>query len=576
MNRSNYFLFALALIIFLVALYFYRKSFREILQYTELINKSHDVINGYERLSNDLKAAQLLSPEMAPPKKTEGIAGVYLINAANISTDLSLLDKNILDLPNRRRLDTITLKINEQLEWIMRSNIHDSILLGKAPGRMKELFLIQNLIDSSTIRAKNLLIERRGKLESTLSLNNLYILLFRIFSFIIILSTIFLVIRHARQKEKSRAFLDSILNSSQNAIISYKVVRMKGAIEDFKIVYANEAVREQTGVDPAGIIGKTLLELSPEMKANGVFEKFCKVAETSKKLRYEVSSAWGIFDVLLAKFMDGVTASFFNISEFRRSGEELKKKVEELEQSNYELEQYAYVASHDLQEPLRKIRIFGGLVRDRSDDQLDQTNRKYLQRLIEAAERMTNLINELLKFSRLFKPEKQYASIDLNEVLQNVLKDFDLMIQEKNVEIKSNSLPVIEANPLQMNQLFYNLIHNALKFSDSKEPSSLEISAHPLALTDVSKHEHLDQRLTYFEITFTDNGIGFNQEFATQIFEIFKRLNEQNIYPGSGIGLALCRKIILKHHGIIWAEGKEKIGATFHVVLPAEQPHASA
>jgi two-component system CheB/CheR fusion protein len=186
---------------------------------------------------------------------------------------------------------------------------------------------------------------------------------------------------------------------------------------------------------------------------------------------------------------------------------------------------------------------------------------------------MTSLINELLKFSRLFKPESQVTSTNLNEVLKNVLKDFDLMIQEKNMDIKVGRLPTIKANPLQMNQLFYNLIHNALKFSDSKEQPLIEISANRLSNKEAAKHESLDKRSNYYEIIFKDNGIGFNQEFATQIFEIFKRLNEQHIYPGSGIGLALCRKIILNHHGLIWAEGKERQGATFHVILPEDQPN---
>jgi len=318
------------------------------------------------------------------------------------------------------------------------------------------------------------------------------------------------------------------------------------------------------------------MEVSPQSKTNGVFEKFCQVTESNRKLRYEVTSGKNTYDVLLARFSDGVTASFFNITEMRKSGEDLKKKIQELEQSNYELEQYAYVASHDLQEPLRKIRIFGGLIRDKSGAQLDAGTRIYLQRLIDAAERMTTLINELLKFSRLFKPEKQFVQINLNEVLNNVLKDFDLMIQEKNVQIKSSTLPTIEANPLHMNQLFYNLIHNALKFSDIKEQPLLQISSRQLEPDEVIKHETLDKRHQYYEIVFKDNGIGFRPEFASQIFEIFKRLNEQHIYPGSGIGLSLCKKIILNHHGIIWAKGEENEGASFHIILPAAQPNPSA
>ena len=574
MKRSTYILFGLALLIFVLALYVYRKSFKEIVLYTDLINRSHEVINGFERLSNDLKSAQIFTRDL-DSIKGGGLSEVYKRNVASISKDLSVLQANVTDPLNKKTLDTLAEKVNYQLDWILTSNIRDTILLGKAPERVSELLVIQNLIDSSISRAKVVMVQRKEKLESTLSLNNAYILAFRIFSLLILLLTIVLVFLHARQREKSGAFLDSVLNSSQNGIISYKAIRKNGVIIDFKVVYANEAVQQHSEFDPDSIVGKRLLEFSPESKETGVFEKFCRVVQSGHVTRYEIQTQRGIFEVVIAKFMDGVTASFFNITELRNSGEELKKKVAELEQSNYELEQYAYVASHDLQEPLRKIRIFGGLIRDRSNDQLDHTNQAYLRRLIESAERMTNLINELLKFSRLFKPERTQAPTDLNEVLNNVLKDFDLMIQEKQIGIKAENLPAIEANPLQMNQLFYNLVHNALKFSDSKPNPHIEIMAKELSMKEIEKYGNLDKQTPHYEITVRDNGIGFNQEFATQIFEIFKRLNEQHIYPGSGIGLALCRKIILNHHGVIWAEGKEKEGATFHVILPAKQPNAA-
>jgi len=574
MKRSTYILFGLALLIFVLALYVYRKSFKEIVLYTDLINRSHEVINGFERLSNDLKSAQIFTRDL-DSIKGGGLSEVYKRNVASISKDLSVLQANVTDPLNKKTLDTLAEKVNYQLDWILTSNIRDTILLGKAPERVSELLVIQNLIDSSISRAKVVMVQRKEKLESTLSLNNAYILAFRIFSLLILLLTIVLVFLHARQREKSGAFLDSVLNSSQNGIISYKAIRKNGVIIDFKVVYANEAVQQHSEFDPDSIVGKRLLEFSPESKETGVFEKFCRVVQSGHVTRYEIQTQRGIFEVVIAKFMDGVTASFFNITELRNSGEELKKKVAELEQSNYELEQYAYVASHDLQEPLRKIRIFGGLIRDRSNDQLDHTNQAYLRRLIESAERMTNLINELLKFSRLFKPERTQAPTDLNEVLNNVLKDFDLMIQEKQIGIKAENLPAIEANPLQMNQLFYNLVHNALKFSDSKPNPKIEIMAKELSMKEIEKYGNLDKQTPHYEITVRDNGIGFNQEFATQIFEIFKRLNEQHIYPGSGIGLALCRKIILNHHGVIWAEGKEKEGATFHVILPAKQPNAA-
>src|SRR3954470_18366429 len=304
MKKSTYLLFALALIIFGVALYFYRKSYREIILYTNLINNSHEVLTGLEKLSGDLKASQII-PSDIDSSKINGLAEVYKRNAGNISADLANLQNNVLDPQNKRRVDTLNHQINQHLAWMLESNVHDTILLGRAPAELQALLGIQNLIDSSISRARTVMNERRETLEKTLWLNNLYILVFRVFSLIVILVTIALVFWHARQQARSRAFLDSILNSSQNGIITYKAVRKKSAIVDFKIVYANDAIAAQIGMQPSELIGKTVLDVNPKAKEIGLFDKLCSVTETQQNSHHEVTSSRGIFDVRLAKFMDG-------------------------------------------------------------------------------------------------------------------------------------------------------------------------------------------------------------------------------------------------------------------------------
>jgi two-component system CheB/CheR fusion protein len=168
-----------------------------------------------------------------------------------------------------------------------------------------------------------------------------------------------------------------------------------------------------------------------------------------------------------------------------------------------------------------------------------------------------------------------FVKTDLNQILNNTLKDFDLLILEKDASVKIGHLPVVEAIPLQINQLFYNLVGNALKFAKFGEPVSLSISSRILPSEETENEFNLkfnlNKQLSYSEISFKDNGIGFEQQFAEQIFSIFERLNNQEQYLGTGVGLALCQKIVQHHHGGIRAEGKDKEGAVFYVLLPLTQ-----
>jgi PAS domain S-box-containing protein len=246
---------------------------------------------------------------------------------------------------------------------------------------------------------------------------------------------------------------------------------------------------------------------------------------------------------------------------------DLQRANESLERSNSELAQYAYVASHDLQEPLRKIRVFSSMLEEQAD--LDERSGNLLARIISSSGRMSQLINDLLEFSRLLNAGKSMQRTDLNEVLTNVLQDFELSIQEKNAQIDAETLPVLSVQPLQMNQLFNNMVSNALKFSRPGVPLKLTIRSRALTAEEVAELPlPYATGKNYVQLTFADNGIGFEQQYAEQIFEIFKRLHSGPAYPGSGIGLALCRKIVDNHKGHLFATSKEGEGTVFHVVLP--------
>jgi two-component system CheB/CheR fusion protein len=246
----------------------------------------------------------------------------------------------------------------------------------------------------------------------------------------------------------------------------------------------------------------------------------------------------------------------------------LKKANAELNYSNESLEQFAYIASHDLQEPLRKIKTFSAMLQDRHNEHLPQDAQDLIAKIANSSDRMSTLISEVLDFSRILHGDMAFEKVNLSQIVSNIIDDFDLLIKEKNATIRFDKLPVIEAIPLQINQLFSNLISNALKFSKNGITPIISISSEMASDEEIINHITLIQGIPYCKINIKDNGIGFEQQFADQIFLIFHRLHGRSEYSGTGIGLALCKKIVVNHNGEINAHSNESDGALFQIFLP--------
>lgn len=244
---------------------------------------------------------------------------------------------------------------------------------------------------------------------------------------------------------------------------------------------------------------------------------------------------------------------------------ELKTINEQLRKTNRELEQFAHVTSHDLQEPLRKIQVFSELVQQNIPE-IDQTTRNYLNRIIASSERMSLLIKDLLSFAQIASSDEVFEATDLNEILSRVKEDFEFLSEEKNAVITSDDLPIIQAIPLQMNQLFSNLLGNGLKFSGNN--ARITISSKFITKQKSANYQFLEKQTEYVKITFKDNGIGFDQEFADRIFTIFQRLHTDKDFEGTGIGLSICKRIVDNHAGYIHAHGETGVGASFEVYIP--------
>jgi PAS domain S-box-containing protein len=250
---------------------------------------------------------------------------------------------------------------------------------------------------------------------------------------------------------------------------------------------------------------------------------------------------------------------------------ELQQANADLERSNNELEQFAYIASHDLQEPLRKIQILSDrLLLDLAEYYYE--NAENLTKKIQlAANRMSSLLKELLNYSRLsYKESNPFKKVKLSNALENVFNDLETVITQKKASIRFEALPEIEATELLIIQLFHNLLSNSLKFTAPSRSPLITIFSEELTETEKYAFQ-LEPSRQYCKIVFQDNGIGFDNQFAGRIFTIFQRLNNVDKFPGTGIGLALCKKIVTNHQGLIFAEAVEGDGATFTIILPYTQ-----
>jgi light-regulated signal transduction histidine kinase (bacteriophytochrome) len=257
------------------------------------------------------------------------------------------------------------------------------------------------------------------------------------------------------------------------------------------------------------------------------------------------------------KVEDNVIFSAFihDISERIRAKEELERTAAELRRSNEELEQFAYIASHDLQEPLRMVASYTQLLERRYAAQLDDVAREFIGYAVDGAKRMQQFISGLLRYSRVGTEARPLEDVNLDEAFAAAIANLRIAIEESGAKVESQPLPVVRGDPRQLIQLFQNLIGNALKFRKPGQPPLVEVRAGPDG--------------DFWRFSVRDNGIGLDPRFSDRIFTIFQRLHTRDEYEGTGLGLAICKKIVERHGGRIWVESREGEGAAFFFTLPA-------
>lgn len=314
----------------------------------------------------------------------------------------------------------------------------------------------------------------------------------------------------------------------------------------------------------------TLSRWMESVKTNKVYQHAARFRRFDGEYRWHLSRAVPVYATKQNILMWVGTST--DIHDQILLAENLEKKVKErtrsLEAANTELEQFAYVSSHDLQEPLRKIQTFSELVKDNSYEGMDDLSKKYMDKIITTATRMSKLLKDLLNFTKLHHHEAT-TRVDLNEIIGGIGEDLELPIAHNGAIIKVDGLPTVEGHASQLKQLFYNLINNALKFRKPDVCPVVQIHSHLIVPDTIPEDWSLSRDRPYWHIVVKDNGIGFEQKYADQIFTIFQRLHGRATYEGTGIGLAICRKVVSNHDGYIYAVSSPGNGAAFNIVLPA-------
>jgi signal transduction histidine kinase len=347
--------------------------------------------------------------------------------------------------------------------------------------------------------------------------------------------------------------------------------------KDQKLIVVNRRYLEIYGfaadVVKPGITLRGLMEYSVSLGNYTAEEAERALAERNDPARLRIRTVikqrlkdGRVIAVMSEPMPDGGTiATYQDITDLETTTEKMVEYTKKLERSNRELVDFAYVASHDLQEPLRKIEAFGDRLVRKYLSVLPEEGQMFVGRMQSAASRMRQLINDLLSYSRVTTAAAPMQCVALNDILSGVLSDLQIRIEETGAVVDVGNLPKIEADPMQMRQLFQNLIGNAIKFRKKDTDPVVKITA------EFTADHNLAVAGRAVNIRIADNGIGFDQQFKDQIFVIFQRLHSRTEYEGTGIGLATCRKIVERHQGVIDALGVEGTGSTFIITMPLSQ-----
>lgn len=371
--------------------------------------------------------------------------------------------------------------------------------------------------------------------------------------------------------------VQAILDASPNSILAVDALLDEtDVVVDFTYVLMNRVGLQTIGRSLDEIRGKRMTEVFPGIVDSGLLEAYKKVWQTGQpyqtEQKYNTDGVQGWFLLSAVKRSKGL---LITVTDTTAAHQLTDRHIAELEQANQYLRDLVNISTHDLQEPLRKIQVFSSMLGSKYDQVTDEEKVKILNKLQATSQRISNLIRDVVNYSSIKDQEIGRQEVALNDVVVDVLADFELVISDHQTQIHVSSLPTIWAIPGQMTQLFSNLIGNALKYSAKNTTPVIEVGSRQVSADEITAlHSGLLSNRSfapthYYEITVADNGIGFDPIYAGKIFSVFQRLVSRNEYEGNGIGLAICKRIVDNHRGAITARSQPGEGSTFFVYLPA-------
>lgn len=368
-----------------------------------------------------------------------------------------------------------------------------------------------------------------------------------------------------KERDEQAQLLSLILNSSINGVYTLEAIRNTAdVITDFRIMHVNNVFCQMSGKKFEDLVGKVFSDVFPDSKKSGLFERNCRVLATGEPVKQELHyigdgvDRW--YQNAINKISkDQIVIAFNDITPLKQATVQLERSIRELKSSNEKLADFTHIASHDLNEPLRKISTYSNLIVERYNGALDKEVGKYLDRINNTATRMQTMINDLLTFSQLSNPSDEFRLLSLNDILQDVQHDLETVIQERKAKIVVHTLPDISGDKMQITRVFQNLISNALKFHKSEDVPFIQVRREADRERDGSN---------FLCVSVKDNGIGFEQSQADEIFRIFHRLHARTEYGGSGIGLAIVQKAMQNHGGFVEVVSAPGNGACFYLFFP--------
>jgi signal transduction histidine kinase len=564
MNKRLLFIYTTVFVLTGLMLHMYRSSYKDMKVFIGDVNTVSRVVIRLERLD------ALLHFWMNNDKNRETLLDLYI--PANVAYDsiLSTADHiKRIALYQEQRLRMDTLKRQVRLYQRLDERSDTTLTPAERDRFRKELGA---LVKRSYVSATTQLENRKTRLEESTSGLDQWLLWMLILAGSLILLATFYSFNFLQQRQKAEGFSKTIVQTTNNGIVSFVPVQKDHVIADYKVTFSNEAGVKLLNLKqwPAS----TLRSIVPEPIFGDVKKVFDDVYIKGHRktiegyLDHNRNRNW--LQASIAPLQEGILVSVFDLSQVKKYEQRLTYKIKQLEVANEELQQYAYVTSHDLQEPLRKMQMFSDMGLRVFNGNPGENKDHFFRKITDTASHMRELIQTLLVFTRSTDKPDALRKVDMNTLIRGIIQELE--IESGKAKVVVDKLSPVQGSEIHLQLLFTNLLSNCVKYSRPEVPLKIEIRERKVTQQEYVSYPALDQFVRYTCITVRDNGVGFEPAMNEKIFTIFQRLYNKNNVTGAGIGLAICRKIVHQHHGYIYASGKPGEGATFYIFLPLDRP----